>query len=58
MTGEQAVAQATAYFDSGEFKRVLARRVAMRSESQREDRDEVIQAYPVSYTHLTLPTKA
>ncbi|MEN5015552.1 M20 family metallopeptidase [Erwinia sp. Eh17-17] len=45
MTGEQAVAQATAYFDSGEFRRVLARRVALRSESQRDDRDDVIQRY-------------
>ncbi|MBK4728114.1 M20 family metallopeptidase [Pantoea agglomerans] len=45
MTGEQAVALATAYFDSGKFKQVLARRVALRSESQRDDRDEVIQRY-------------
>nr|WP_314420480.1 M20 family metallopeptidase [uncultured Erwinia sp.] len=45
MTAEQAVARATAYFDSGEFKRVLARRVAIRSESQRDDRDEIIQRY-------------
>lgn len=45
MTGEQAVAQATAYFDSGEFKTVLARRVALRSESQRDDRDALIQSY-------------
>jgi acetylornithine deacetylase/succinyl-diaminopimelate desuccinylase-like protein len=45
MTGEQAVAQATAYFDSGEFKQVLARRVALRTESQRNDRDEELQRY-------------
>ncbi|MGE9550155.1 M20 family metallopeptidase [Erwinia amylovora] len=45
MTGEQAVAQATAYFDSGEFKQVLARRVAIRTESQRDDRDSELQRY-------------
>lgn len=45
MTAEQAVAQATAYFDSGEFKRILARRVAMATESQRDDRDEQLQRY-------------
>ncbi|QUG75738.1 M20/M25/M40 family metallo-hydrolase [Erwinia sp. E602] len=45
MTGEQAVAQATAYFDSGAFKALLARRVALRSESQRDDCDALIQAY-------------
>ncbi|MBP2171503.1 acetylornithine deacetylase/succinyl-diaminopimelate desuccinylase-like protein [Erwinia toletana] len=45
MTGEQAVALATAYFDSGEFKRVLARRVALATESQRDDRDQLLQRY-------------
>lgn len=45
MTAEKAVASASAWFDSGEFKRVLARRVAIRSESQRDDRDEAIHAY-------------
>jgi len=45
MTAEQATDRATAYFDSGEFKRVLARRVAIRSESQRDDRDEILQQY-------------
>lgn len=45
MTAQQAVAQATSYFDSGEFKKVLARRVAIRSESQRDDRDKELQRY-------------
>lgn len=45
MTGEQAVALATAYFDSGEFKQVLARRVALATESQRDDRDLLLQRY-------------
>ncbi|QGU87480.1 M20 family metallopeptidase [Erwinia sorbitola] len=45
MTAEEAVTQATAYFDSGKFREVLARRIAMRSESQRDDRDDIIQRY-------------
>lgn len=45
MTGEQAVALATAYFDSGEFKRVLARRVAIRSESQQKGSREALALY-------------
>ncbi len=45
MTAEQAVNQATRYFDSGEFQRTLARRVAIRSESQRDDRDAELQRY-------------
>ena len=45
MTAKQAVAQATAYFDRGEFQQVLARRIAIRSESQREDRDSELQRY-------------
>ncbi|WP_380178215.1 M20 family metallopeptidase [Kalamiella sp. sgz302252] len=45
MTIEQLLAQAAAWFDSGEFKRVLARRVAIRSESQREDRDAELRHY-------------
>lgn len=45
MTVEQALLHAASYFDGGEFKRVLARRVAIRSESQRDDRDDSIQQY-------------
>ena len=45
MTAEKAIANAGAWFDSGEFKQTLARRVAIRSESQRDDRDEEIQVY-------------
>ena len=45
MTGEQAVKQAAAYFDSGEFQQTLARRIAIRSESQRDDRDAELQRY-------------
>ena len=45
MTGEQAIALATAYFDSGEFRQVLARRVAMVTESQRDDRDTELLRY-------------
>ncbi|WP_394516615.1 M20 family metallopeptidase [Pantoea sp. SGAir0175] len=45
MTAQQAVQQATAYFDSGEFQRILARRVAWRTESQRNDRDAALQDY-------------
>jgi len=35
MTQEQAVSSALRYFDSGEFQQLLARRVALRTESQR-----------------------
>ncbi|RRZ95602.1 M20 family metallopeptidase [Erwinia sp. 198] len=45
MTLEQLLTQATAWFDSGEFKQVLARRIAIRSESQRENREAEIQRY-------------
>ncbi|WP_278426994.1 M20 family metallopeptidase [Pantoea dispersa] len=45
MTAQQAVQQATAYFDSGEFQRILARRVAWQTESQRDDRDAALQDY-------------
>lgn len=45
MTAQQGVQQATAYFDSGEFQRILARRVAWRTESQRDDRDAALQDY-------------
>ncbi|TQI81335.1 acetylornithine deacetylase/succinyl-diaminopimelate desuccinylase-like protein [Serratia fonticola] len=45
MTAEQAVALATAYFDRGEFRQVLARRVALATESQRDDGDASIMQY-------------
>lgn len=45
MSAQQAVQQATAYFDSGEFQRILARRVAWQTESQRDDRDVALQDY-------------
>ena len=45
MTGEQAVALATAYFDSGELRRILARRIALATESQRHDDDAGILLY-------------
>lgn len=45
MTEEQAVQQALAYFDSGRFKQTLARRIAIASESQRDDRQEQLAQY-------------
>ncbi len=45
MTAKEAVQQATAWFDSGEFQETLARRVAQRTESQRQDRDNELQHY-------------
>lgn len=45
MTLEQLLTQAMAWFDRGEFKQVLARRIAIRSESQRENREAEIQRY-------------
>ncbi|AUQ24515.1 M20 family metallopeptidase [Dickeya zeae] len=45
MTTPQVIQQALAYFDSGRFRDVLARRVAIASESQRNDRDAELQHY-------------
>jgi len=45
MTAEKVMAAAAAWFDSGKFKTTLARRVAIHSESQRDDRDEEIRRY-------------
>lgn len=45
MTTPQVIQQALAYFDSGRFREVLARRVAIASESQRPDRDAALQQY-------------
>jgi acetylornithine deacetylase/succinyl-diaminopimelate desuccinylase-like protein len=45
MTRQAAVAKAESYFDSGAFKKDLARLVAMPTESQNPDRAEVLVAY-------------
>lgn len=45
MTAEQVSEQAAAWFDRGEFREVLARRVAMATESQRSDRQAQLRAY-------------
>jgi acetylornithine deacetylase/succinyl-diaminopimelate desuccinylase-like protein len=45
MTLAAAVAQAEAQFDSGDFFRTLARRVACRTESQNADRGPELRAY-------------
>lgn len=45
MTVEKTVAQALGWFDSGEFRQVLARRVAMPTESQSALRDDALLSY-------------
>ena len=45
MTRQDAVARAAEYFDSGAFKDVLARRVAIPTESQGGDKIDVLRAY-------------
>lgn len=45
MTVDQAVSSATDFFDSGAFQQLLARRVALPTESQRDDRDALLQRY-------------
>jgi len=45
MTRQDAVARAAEYFDSGAFKEVLARRVAIPTESQGGDKLDVLRAY-------------
>ncbi len=45
MTRETAIANAERYFDSGEFKRDLARRVAIPTESQNPERGEAMVRY-------------
>ena len=45
MTRDAAIAAAAAYFDDGEFAADLARRVAIPTESQVEDRAPVLRAY-------------
>ena len=45
MSREAAVAQATQYFDDGGFESDLARRVAIRTESQNPDAGEMLNLY-------------
>lgn len=45
MSRDDAITRATAYFDSGAFRKVLARRVAIRSESQAPDQGEALCVY-------------
>ncbi len=45
MTVEKAVSQALGWFDRGEFKAVLARRVALATESQSTQRDALLLRY-------------
>ncbi|WP_414148760.1 M20 family metallopeptidase [Erwinia sp. BNK-24-b] len=45
MSINEVLTRADAWFDSGEFKQILARRIAIRSESQRDDRESEIQRY-------------
>ena len=45
MTRSQAIEQAQAQFDSGEFQRTLARRIAMPTESQNPARAAVLSGY-------------
>ena len=45
MSRQQAIAQTLACFDDGRFQQVLARRVAMRTESQNEDGGPALRAY-------------
>lgn len=45
MTQQHVLEQALAWFDSGDFKATLTRRVAIPSESQRTDRDAQLRRY-------------
>lgn len=45
MTAENIVEQALAWFDQGEYKRTLARRVAIATESQSNQRDAELARY-------------
>ncbi|HST92116.1 MAG TPA: M20/M25/M40 family metallo-hydrolase, partial [Brevundimonas sp.] len=45
MSRDAAIARATDYFDSGAFRTDLARRVALRTESQNPERKPVLDAY-------------
>ncbi|NDJ57617.1 M20 family metallopeptidase [Enterobacteriaceae bacterium 4M9] len=53
MTSEETVSRALAWFDSGAFRDVLAQRVAIHSESQRDDRNEELERY---YTQALTPS--
>ncbi len=52
MTSEETVSRALAWFDSGAFRDVLTQRVAIHSESQRDDRNEELERY---YTQALTP---
>ena len=64
MARNEALARIDDYFLKGEFEADLSRRVAFRTESNLEGCEDALQGYladelvpyPVSYTHLTLPT--
>jgi hypothetical protein len=45
MTRDAAIGRATEHFDSGRFREVLARRVAMPTESQNPERAPVLREY-------------
>jgi len=45
MTAKKVIDAATIWFDTGAFKNILAKRIAIRSESQRDDRDNEISIY-------------
>lgn len=45
MTAENIVEQALAWFDQGEYQRILARRVAIATESQSNQRDDELARY-------------
>lgn len=45
MTRQNAIARATRYYFSGAFRTELARRIALRTDSQEADRTDVLQAY-------------
>lgn len=45
MSRDAAIARATDYFDSGAFRTDLARRVALRTESQDPERTPMLDAY-------------
>lgn len=45
MTRDQAIAYAHEYFDSGQFRQILARRIALPTESQNADRMPILADY-------------
>ena len=51
MSRQPAIDNAAVYFDSGEFQRILARRVACASESQEPDSAGALVASPATGRH-------